>query len=95
MSRQTLARGVIGTVQAVQPIVNLMRGALLESKLICIDERRVQVIKKPGGIQPIRATCRCSTRTARESAQSLVLQFKPISSSVNLDRFITAPLLRE
>ena len=48
VNRQTLARWVIGTAQALQPIANLMRDALLESKLIYMDETRVQVLKEPG-----------------------------------------------
>ena len=48
VTRQTLARWVIGTAQALQPIANLMRDALLESKLIYMDETRVQVLKEPG-----------------------------------------------
>jgi transposase len=51
VTRQTLARWVIGTAQALQPIANLMRDALLESKLIYMDETRVQ-----GG--PIQSTGR-------------------------------------
>jgi transposase len=48
VTRQTLARWVIGTAQALQPIANLMRDALLESKVIYMDETRVQVLKEPG-----------------------------------------------
>jgi hypothetical protein len=48
VTRQTLARWVIGTAQVLQPIANLMRDALLESKLIYMDETRVQVLKEPG-----------------------------------------------
>jgi len=48
VTRQTLARWVIGTAQALQPIANLMRDALLESRLIYMDETRVQVLKEPG-----------------------------------------------
>lgn len=48
VTRQTLARWVIGAAQALQPIANLMRDALLESKLIYMDETRVQVLKEPG-----------------------------------------------
>jgi transposase len=46
--RQTLARWVIGTAQALQPIVNLMRDALLEADVIHMDETPVQVLKEPG-----------------------------------------------
>lgn len=46
--RQTLARWVIGTAQALQPLANLLRDALLESDVIHMDETPVQVLKEPG-----------------------------------------------
>lgn len=46
--RQTLARWVIGTAHALQPIHNLLRDHLLASPLIHMDETRVQVLKEPG-----------------------------------------------
>ena len=46
--RQTLARWAIGAAQALQPIANLLRDALLESDVIHMDETPVQVLKEPG-----------------------------------------------
>lgn len=46
--RQTLARWVIGTAQALQPLFNLLRDTLLESAVIHMDETPVQVLKEPG-----------------------------------------------
>ena len=46
--RQTLARWVIGTAQALQPVFNLLRDALLESTVIHMDETPVQVLKEAG-----------------------------------------------
>ena len=46
--RQTLARWVIGTAQALQPIANLMRDALLGHDVIHMDETPIQVLKEPG-----------------------------------------------
>ena len=46
--RQTLARWVIGTAQALQPLTNLLRDALLGADLIHMDETPVQVLKEPG-----------------------------------------------
>ena len=46
--RQTLARWVIGTAQALQPLANLLRDALLARDLIHMDETPVQVLKEPG-----------------------------------------------
>lgn len=46
--RQTLARAVIATAHALQPLHNLMRDALLESPVIHMDETPVQVLKEPG-----------------------------------------------
>jgi transposase len=48
VARQTLARWVIGTAQALQPLANLMRDRLLEGTLIQMDETPVQVLKEPG-----------------------------------------------
>ncbi|TXH78222.1 MAG: IS66 family transposase, partial [Thauera aminoaromatica] len=46
--RQTLARWVIGTAQALQPLANLMRDVLLGHDVIHMDETPVQVLKEPG-----------------------------------------------
>lgn len=46
--RQTLARWVIGTAQALQPIANLMRDVLLGHDVIHMDETPIQVLKEPG-----------------------------------------------
>src|SRR5690625_4219060 len=46
--RQSLARAVIKTAQALQPLHNLMRDALLESPIIHMDETTVQVLKERG-----------------------------------------------
>ena len=46
--RQTLARWVIGTARALQPIANLMRDALLAHDVIHMDETPIQVLKEPG-----------------------------------------------
>ncbi len=47
--RQTLARGVIQCGEHLQPLLNLMRDRLLESRVIHCDETRVQVqvLKEP------------------------------------------------
>jgi len=46
--RQILARWVIGTAQALQPIANLMRDVLLGHDVVHMDETPVQVLKEPG-----------------------------------------------
>ncbi|OVZ63777.1 transposase [Pigmentiphaga sp. NML030171] len=46
--RQTLARWVIGTAQALQPIHNLLRDHLLSAPVLHMDETTVQVLKEPG-----------------------------------------------
>lgn len=46
--RQTLARWVIGTARALQPLHNLLRDEALESHVIHIDETTVQVLKEDG-----------------------------------------------
>ena len=46
--RQTLARWVIGTARALQPIANLMRDVLLGHDLIHMDETPLQVLKELG-----------------------------------------------
>ena len=48
ISRNTLAAGVVRVGQAVQPVINLLRDALLESPIVCGDETEVQVLKEPG-----------------------------------------------
>jgi transposase len=45
--RQTLARWVIKCGEHLQPLLNLMRDRLLESRVIHCDETRVQVMKEP------------------------------------------------
>jgi len=45
--RQTLARWVIQCSEHLQPLLNLMRDRLLESRVIHCDEMRVQVLKEP------------------------------------------------
>ena len=47
ISRQTLARWVIQCGEHLQPLLNLMRDRLLESRVIHCDETRVQVLKEP------------------------------------------------
>lgn len=47
ISRQTLARWVIQCGEQVQPMLNLMRDHLLDSRVIHCDETRVQVLKEP------------------------------------------------
>jgi transposase len=48
ISSNTLAASVVRVGQAVQPVINLMRDALLESELIYGDETTFQVLKEPG-----------------------------------------------
>ncbi len=48
MSRNTLAAGVVRVGQAAQPVVNLLRDALLDSFIVHGDETEVQVLKEPG-----------------------------------------------
>jgi len=48
LSRNTLAASVVRTGQAVQPVINLLRDALLESFIVHGDETEVQVLKEPG-----------------------------------------------
>ena len=48
MSRNTLAAGVVRVGQATQPVVNLLRDALLDSSIVHGDETEVQVLKEPG-----------------------------------------------
>ena len=48
LSRNTLAAGVVRVGQAVQPVVNLLRDALLDSFIVHGDETEVQVLKEPG-----------------------------------------------
>lgn len=45
--RQTLARWVIQCGEHLQPLLNLMRDRLPESRIIHCDETRVQVLKEP------------------------------------------------
>ena len=46
--RQTLARWVIGAAGVLQPLLNLMRDALLEGAFLHVDETVVQVLKEAG-----------------------------------------------
>jgi hypothetical protein len=46
--RQPLARWVIGTARALQPIANLMRDMLLGHDVIHMDKPPVQVLNEPG-----------------------------------------------
>ena len=46
--RQTLARWVIGAAGMLQPLLNLMRDALLEGAFLHVDETVVQVLKEAG-----------------------------------------------
>jgi transposase len=48
MSRNTLAASVVRVGQATQPVVNLMRDALLDSFIVHGDETELQVLKEPG-----------------------------------------------
>lgn len=48
VSRQTLARWVIGAGTALQPLHNLMRDALFDAPFIHMDETVVQVLKEKG-----------------------------------------------
>ncbi|MFA7437861.1 IS66 family transposase [Castellaniella sp.] len=48
VTRQSMARAMIKLAQALQPLHNLARDALLEAPLIHMDETPVQVLKEPG-----------------------------------------------
>ncbi len=48
LSRNTLAASVVRVGQAVQPVLNLLRDALLDSFIVHGDETEVQVLKEPG-----------------------------------------------
>ena len=48
LSRNTLAASVVRVGQAVQPVINLLRDALLDSFIVHGDETEVQVLKEPG-----------------------------------------------
>jgi transposase len=48
MARNTLAASVVRVGQATQPVINLMRDALLDSFIVHGDETEVQVLKEPG-----------------------------------------------
>ncbi|NUZ08671.1 IS66 family transposase [Piscinibacter koreensis] len=47
-SRNTLAAGVVRVGAATQPVINLLRDALLEAPIVHGDETEVQVLKEPG-----------------------------------------------
>jgi transposase len=48
LSRNTLAASVVRVGQAVQPVLNLLRDALLDSAIVHGDETEVRVLKEPG-----------------------------------------------
>jgi transposase len=48
LSRNTLAASIVRVGQATQPVVNLLRDALLDSFIVHGDETEVQVLKEPG-----------------------------------------------
>ena len=48
LSRNTLAASVVRVSQATQPVINLLRDALLDSFIVHGDETEVQVLKEPG-----------------------------------------------
>lgn len=48
LSRSTLAATVVRAGQSVQPVINLMRDALLESPVVHGDETELQVLKEAG-----------------------------------------------
>ena len=48
LSRNTLAASVVRVGQATQPVINLLRDALLDSFIVHGDETEVQVLKEPG-----------------------------------------------
>jgi transposase len=48
LTRNTLAAGVVRVGQATQPVINLMRDALLDSFIVHGDETEIQVLKEPG-----------------------------------------------
>jgi len=48
LSRNTLAASVVRVGQAVQPVINMLRDALLDSFIVHGDETEVQVLKEPG-----------------------------------------------
>ncbi len=48
VTRQSMARAMIRLAQALQPLHNLARDALLEGHLIHMDETTIQVLKEPG-----------------------------------------------
>ncbi len=48
LSRNTLAASLVRVGRATQPVVNLLRDALLDSFIVHGDETEVQVLKEPG-----------------------------------------------
>jgi transposase len=48
ISRNTVAGSMVRVGQAVQPVVNLLRDALLDAPLVFGDETELQVLKEPG-----------------------------------------------
>lgn len=59
LSRNTLAASVVRVGAAAQPVVNLMRDALLDSLIVHGDETEVQVLKSRAERPRPRATCGC------------------------------------
>nr|WP_275920333.1 IS66 family transposase [Burkholderia semiarida] len=55
ISSNTLAASVVWVGLATQPVINLMRDALLESDLIYGDETTLQVLKEPGRRPPAKS----------------------------------------
>src|SRR5699024_12466519 len=54
--RQSLARAVIATSKALQPLYNLAQDTLLDAAVIHIDETPVQVLKEPDKPPTSRST---------------------------------------
>lgn len=48
VSRRPLARWVIECGDGLQPLINLMRDRLLETRVVHCDEPHLQVLKDPG-----------------------------------------------
>lgn len=48
ISRATLANWVIALSKQAQPLINLHRESQPSYSLVCADETRIQVLKKPG-----------------------------------------------
>ena len=57
LSRNTLAASVVRVGQATQPVINLLRDALLDSFIVHGDETEVQVLKEPGRKAQAKSRC--------------------------------------